>query len=652
MGLRRILWAVVIIAGLAWAGVVGIHRVKAERAYHTVELIVDLDDARVLSAGSLDARQAGNPGAWSEVSADELLARFRTAGVTGVALREITLEDLTERGWLKVENGIISPGEGRSSHPQGDAIVFREMLIGRGLIPSTSGVWGVLHDPDSVLKAGLGLDPAAVALVRRAHLTPVPRYSNTPPLDAKAIDWLCQDAQKAGARLMIFDGDQVLGYPGLIKQSAGCLRSHGMAYGSVEFAKQRGDAALGEALKGRIVRVHSITGPEMAFTPREEAIERFVRAVRERNIRACYLRLFLAPEPDAVAYNVDYVKRLADRLRANGYAVGQAQPFPEVHAAAAGAARAGGIALVVVAFLATLLIALIIRRPPWPGYWTTLAVLLFVAMIAVSTRPGLMRSLFPLGIALVFPTLALLGINRWLRPTEGAPAGTGRSIGRALIALLIASAISWLGGLLLASVLTDTLYMTAVRRFAGTKLALVLPIVAVAAVYVADAFARDDWRQQKQYMAERVRAFFTAEWRVWHTLVAIAALAALAIALMRSGNESLVGIAGFEMKLRGLLEHVLYARPRFKEFAIGHPALMLAGALAAQRRPRWVIPFLLVGAVGQVSIVNTYEHLHTPLLLSLLRTFNGIWIGAAIGVIVILIFARPGRRSPSEGGGV
>ncbi|KPJ64615.1 hypothetical protein AMK68_01170 [candidate division KD3-62 bacterium DG_56] len=105
------------------------------------------------------------------------------------------------------------------------------------------------------------------------------------------------------------------------------------------------------------------------------------------------------------------------------------------------------------------------------------------------------------------------------------------------------------------------------------------------------------------------------------------------------------------MKIRGLLENLLCARPRFKEFAIGHPALMLAAALAAQGRPRWVIPLLLVGAVGQVSLVNTYEHLHTPLLFSLLRTANGLWIGAIIGIIAILIFARrPVRPGSAEGG--
>ena len=47
------------------------------------------------------------------------------------------------------------------------------------------------------------------------------------------------------------------------------------------------------------------------------------------------------------------------------------------------------------------------------------------------------------------------------------------------------------------------------------------------------------------------------------------------------------------------------------------------------------LPFLLIATIGQVSLVNTFAHIHTPLFISLLRTVNGLWIGLIIGLLLI-----------------
>ena len=57
----------------------------------------------------------------------------------------------------------------------------------------------------------------------------------------------------------------------------------------------------------------------------------------------------------------------------------------------------------------------------------------------------------------------------------------------------------------------------------------------------------------------------------------------------------------------------------------------------------------LLACVGQVSLVNTFCHLHTPLYVSFLRTGHGHWIGAAVGVVTILVWRllldRPPRKA-------
>ena len=82
-------------------------------------------------------------------------------------------------------------------------------------------------------------------------------------------------------------------------------------------------------------------------------------------------------------------------------------------------------------------------------------------------------------------------------------------------------------------------------------------------------------------------------------------------------------------------------RPRFKEFALGHPLMLLGLWLQAmnfklQKGGRYDgRPWMVLGMVGQVSIVNTFCHLHSPLSLAFFRTFNGVILGLFIGFILI-----------------
>jgi len=50
------------------------------------------------------------------------------------------------------------------------------------------------------------------------------------------------------------------------------------------------------------------------------------------------------------------------------------------------------------------------------------------------------------------------------------------------------------------------------------------------------------------------------------------------------------------------------------------------------------IPIIIIGVIGPVTLINTFCHIHTPFLFSMLRTFNGIWLGLALGLIAVTIF--------------
>lgn len=190
-------------------------------------------------------------------------------------------------------------------------------------------------------------------------------------------------------------------------------------------------------------------------------------------------------------------------------------------------------------------------------------------------------------------------------------------------AWLLASGISILGGLAAAAVLSDPSHFLGLRDVPGVRPAMVVPVVG-AALW---ALTRSSWRT----------------WNVLDAVVWMGVGAALIVALLRSGNFTTLPVPELERELRDALEALLVVRPRFKEFLIGHPALLLWASLGAIRWRPWAVGLLAIGMLAQVSIVNSFLHLHTPLWVTLVRTFHGLWLGLLIGLLLAYlarVFAR------------
>src|SRR3989442_12894460 len=114
---------------------------------------------------------------------------------------------------------------------------------------------------------------------------------------------------------------------------------------------------------------------------------------------------------------------------------------------------------------------------------------------------------------------------------------------------------------------------------------------------------------------------------------------AAVILLARSGNFGLP-VLSIEERLRSFAETLLVARPRTKEYLLGHPALVLAFG-AAVMRWRWgVIPLAAVGAIGQAGIINNFSHIHTPLVYAIGRTANALRLGSLLGVVFLTVLLR------------
>ena len=106
----------------------------------------------------------------------------------------------------------------------------------------------------------------------------------------------------------------------------------------------------------------------------------------------------------------------------------------------------------------------------------------------------------------------------------------------------------------------------------------------------------------------------------------------LIIYIQRTGNTGQT--SSYEIMIRNALDKILGVRPRTKEFLIGHPLMLMMLYYGYKEK---YFPLLLGAAIGQISLVNTYAHIHTPIMISLIRSFHGIWIGIIGGIVLIVI---------------
>ncbi|MBI3976512.1 MAG: hypothetical protein HY334_08990 [Armatimonadetes bacterium] len=664
----RLLAAVILLGLAAAAAILGL-RWRIEARSRTVEVILDGAAWRELAI-----REGRRPG--------DLLADLHARGATSVALYEHTLETLAEDGLAAYRSGGEALAEVRAgalgepfrSLVAGGAVrpeavyvlahpVMRDWvedgfrrLLGASRVRRLGEVLEVLGFVDDVEDIGLGFDPLLAVAVRESAFHLVLRPRNYRGLTEESIARKIDAFRTVGrGQTVVFEGADVLGFERLIEEAARGLSALDYRVGRIEAftarRKQRGEDALTAKMRPQVLRLFSLTPEELAVLPPAAIVDKFLRAPQERSIRLLYVRP-MANTPggvDAIEANLTLVANITQRLVANGFRPGRAEPIPDLLPPApllalvvAGALALGAAAIADLAAASGIRVgtAGLLGLVAGGGLASALAAL----------RPGgdlwlLWLKLLALGVAVAGATLA---VSRSLTAAarEGIPAGR-RVLGHSVLTLWQAAAISTAAGVLVAALLTSWPFMLAVHTFVGVKVAHILPPVLAAFLLVFSVRPEADLRST----AREIWHWLERPLRLQVAVLAVVAAVAAVMLLGRSGNVGLP-LFGVEARARDLLEDLLVARPRTKEFLIGHPALMLAGAAAALRLRAWVVPLAVIGAVGQAGLINSFSHIHTPLVIVLLRTLYALIIGTVLGVVPVAVLTwliRRWRPEPAPG---
>lgn len=634
----KVILVAILTVSVALGGYLGYSRYLIELQDRTVELCVDLNDLKSMAA--FEKKPLG-----------PILDEMKKRGVVSIGILEETLPDASAQGALYYAkgSGILRLGKFNPTFYK---------LAKKGLIKSertyvyvpSSMVRKRVYDQlswaigkknlrfigkeileinaaeEEIRNVGLGISETQNKFVLEKGFRIIPRVWN-----AQHYHRANMDSKISGLKdfeVIVFDGEEILGYPEAISPLAAALKKHGIKYGYVEIIKQYGNRSLRRLMDRDVIRVHSISRDELKKTAKETALKRFVRAARERKVRLIYIRPFLPPRAGAnpVAYNLDYFGKVKTSLEKAGLVIGRAE---QTHPLEVMGWQMFVLGLgIVVGFIFLLNNFIKIH-----GLLMCLILFLSAGGIIYIGAEGYTTEL-QIGLALLaaitFPGLAMISSFRRKEKVSFMPWNGS------LITLNIV-AETLIGVFLLVGILADYRFMLGVETFRGVKLALIAPIMLVALYFIL--------KQGSGSVKDRILSFLNIDVKMLSILLGVFVLGALGIFVARSGNFVLP-IPALEKYIRNLLETVFFIRPRTKEFVVGYPFIFLAAASFLRGKTKWLWILAALGAIAPVSIINTFSHIHTPLMVSMIRTVNGLLLGILAGGAVALIadiFLRKGE---------
>src|SRR2546426_3944407 len=478
-------------------------RASIEASYRDVEIVLDGPDWEALAI-----REGADPLAY--------FARAREHGATAVAVYEQTLKRLAEKG----EAAYMSGGQLVSHSRLGPlATPFRDLVAGGGARPGmlyiaappellgflqtgfgevlgaaqvrrTHGLLVVPGLLEELEEAPLGYMPQDLAPYVRLGLRPVLRLRNYPGIAAGGLR--AKVARLGRGYPVVFDKTEVLGYAGLIPETAAALRSAGFPYGRIEVfsvrRKQRGEDQLAAQMRPNVIRLFSLTAEELlALTP-ASVRDKFVLAARERNIRILYLRPILPTAGNVgTQTNLMLLDQMVGDLTRFGLRPRPARALPEIRIPPVlmllvilGALAAMALSLMLLGRAVGIVVSTRLA-------WTLVGIGIAVSLLTMMSGPwALWRKLLALGTASAVPVVAI---------AVTSPRAGGRPIIASLRTLWVASVISLAGGVLVAALLSGWEFMMAADVFLGVKLAHLLPAILVAVVLATADRPPRHWRE-------------------------------------------------------------------------------------------------------------------------------------------------------------
>lgn len=651
-----------IMLGFIASLIIGYQRYQVEYQNTVVDLVAEYDD--VVKTAAIEG-----------IDEDEFFRQLKDAGVTSVAVYETTLARLHERGKISAVPGSQLEADakcGRLTSPAWQSFVESDAFhvgsiyivsdyptvldeltedmmrrLGKERVSTVNigsqRVLAVKADFEKAQKWNLGLSTDQIKQVADHGFWVIARPSNYQKVtedDVRAAFARMAVSDRVSA--VVFSGPEILGHPDHLGVTTELMKEKDLTLGVIEhvtqlqFYPQEGLKGVMQELGYHAARVYSIPKDEQAKMKLNDAVQRWTLTDEERNIRINLLRMFEKPASgmDIIETNLEYVRSVKADLEKRGFVVGKASVMEPYYA--------NNIlwALIAIGAVASGVLYLSLVRPFSAKYQYALLIILSAVLCypILSGAGTLARQVIALASACIIPAVVMTWqLDSWRKSPRDKSRSWARITVGAIGRLTVLVFASLIGGFYVAGILSDVRFFLEAEIFRGVKLTFLMPLILISITYLVRFSLFEVRACESPSFASQIKTVLNYPVTVKSlALIGAMALAAL-IFIGRSGHTAGVPVPGIELKMRAFLEQVMYARPRSKEFLIGHPAFFLAAIAYYRNLPNFLLYMLVVAAtIAQGSLVETFAHMRTPVFMSFIRALDGLAAGIGVGLIAVL----------------
>jgi len=669
------------VLGLCCAMVIGWQRYKVETANTKVESIMEY--------GAL-VRIAQSEG----VPVEKVMKEFKDRGVTTLSVFDTTIDKLKESGQLSVFSGseLVRANALGTLNAQWQAVVKDKNFNPSALYLAKGTSDSALADVEEDLKLRLGAQRVkeinaggkvlcvygdiynnyrALPLNVQTSVNEIPLgilsedlkaikdngfmvavrpedytlpYCSTSAPAKEQVEAFFKRLDNSGAKVSMFlgSGDAVLGNAKEMPLVAQELMKRHITVGMMEsviqlqFIPLEGLTDLAKAVDYQVARTYFIDRVEQKRMKVFEAFRRWAISDRERNIRANYIQAFHRPRDGQTLLqtNLNYVSDVNNSVKLEGFTAGKAGIYEVYHV---NKVLLFPIAFAVMAIVFTYLGLLNEWLEKKKAVLTIIFGVLASAAMCIGRFNIPVRQALALTTAVVVPALTMyLVVTYWEKHKDEEISFVGLAV-RTTGQLILAVCISLLGATMLAAVLTDIRFLLEMDIYRGVKLTFMLPPI-LAMVLFLQTHSLWDGDDVSKNPYQRIKNILSKPFSL-KLLMILGVLGFVAwVFIGRSGHTDGVPVPNIELRLRIFLEQALYARPREKEFLIGHPAFFLAALACVKKWPSVLYGVLIIAAtIGQGSLIETFAHMRTPIIMSYIRAFDGLGFGIVLGLIGLVV---------------
>ncbi len=646
-----------VVIGLAAASLVLTPRLGLEMNNKTVAQAIRYDDCYKLIKAS--GKYTTDVEAYFALEHD-LMRNVKNSGVNTIIVPDASLESLSRTGAVKLEiaDGVVSAYEthtdifdevvagakrryGNRLHIYGES-PYRVLQFDKNMQPFSPNNTKIKYAPQEL---PLGIMTHELRKFYKLGFNLVVAPQNIPNLTKKDVDAYFIRLKNSGVPIYAmmprhyttFGGPDLYEYVAeRMERQYFILQEH---YTQLGFFPYEGQEELVKARFYDAIRAYTIDWREMNKITLAEALRRWAIADDERHIRMNIITPFLHEDKNILAYNLDYVKGITKRVEERGYKIGYARPlevyFPN--------------RVLLIPVIAAIVGTFVLLCQMLLNWHFSSSIIMWGIITGVSLFGNFVSSTvthqcLAFLAAITFPTLSVMKITDMFDSLQDVP--ILKVLANGVISLALCVFFSLCGACLLGAILTDARFLLELDFYRGVKLTFILPLIFVGILYLKKydmlgfhecVTSGDYWNRVKYLFHECCNAKTLLRIAVGLAVFGVVAY----IFIGRTGHSWQIPVPQFELQMRYWLEEHMYARPRAKEFLIGHIAFFFLVLAYHKSWPRVAgLVLTVAAAIGQVSLVETFCHMRSPFAMSVARALGGYVFGAILGALLVWGFVK------------